>query len=450
MLYTAGTLAGQGASSPLLYRTAERYRTRARALGPAATASNPLPPIHRTPGGERTGAMRRQRRSCPSVQPGACGARSSRRRHVGTTRRGAAAAPQTATTPDERAHRVSSARRRVERAYRSVRVAVRVHAHRVWGLPRPVASTPTATSRAGRPRARSGGRSVASRRGWWTSTIRTWRERRRASSSCDGAGRRVRGTGSSPAISRIPRRLPRRGGAGGCTPATWSARAPTTCCTVVDRRRNIIRRSGENIAAAEWSDAAGARRGRSGRRGGRRLTSCARSSHAWRVAHAGVTADRALAERLTDCGRERLAYFKARAGSFSCRRCRRREPRRCRGASSRAATPAGAPRRHRPARPQEAPVTEPARGPRWAPNPVPVSAWSSRRVPAREARPAKITRRTQKRCRSSRRLHSLPTTPSCSPRSMPTSTTPRTPRCTPTVQRSRLRGFLGIEPSRMR
>ena len=48
-----------------------------------------------------------------------------------------------------------------------------------------------------------------------------------------------------------PRRPKRRGKAAGSTPATWCGGMPDENLYFVDRWKNVIRRSGENIAAAE-------------------------------------------------------------------------------------------------------------------------------------------------------------------------------------------------------
>jgi len=80
----------------------------------------------------------------------------------------------------------------------------------------------------------------------------------------------------------------------------------------VDRKKNIIRRSGENIAAAEVEATLQAHDAVA------QVAVLAVADElreeevmACVVPMAGVTADRALAERLTDWCRERLAYFKA-------------------------------------------------------------------------------------------------------------------------------------------
>ena len=162
-------------------------------------------------------------------------------------------------------------------------------------------------------RARSAGRSAASRRAWSTTTTARCRAAARASCSCAGAGRRARGTASSRAISRTPRRRRRRGAAAGSTPATPCARTPTACSYFVDRKKNIIRRSGENIAAAEVEAVSAGARGGGAGRGARGARRAARGgSHGVRGADAGRGAGRARwPAELMDWCLARLAYFKA-------------------------------------------------------------------------------------------------------------------------------------------
>ena len=71
---------------------------------------------------------------------------------------------------------------------------------------------------------------------------------------CRRPARRDRRPGSRP-DARLPEparsRRPRPSAAAGCTPATWAAATRPATCTSRGRIKDVIRRGGENIAAAE-------------------------------------------------------------------------------------------------------------------------------------------------------------------------------------------------------
>ena len=190
-------------------------------------------------------------------------------------------------------------------------------------------------------------RPAASRRASWTTQDREVpRGHRGRAARALGRARGPAPRASSPAISRTTRPPRRRGGAAGSTPATWCARTADGMLYFVDRKKNIIRRSGENIAAAEVEAVLQAHDAVAqvavlavpDELREEEVMACV-------VPMPGVTPDAALAERSSAGASSGSPTSRRRAGSSSSTHCRPRAPRRSRRPrSSRAAkTPASAP-----------------------------------------------------------------------------------------------------------
>ena len=281
-----------------------------------------------------------------ALQPGTLVAR--RRRHPGDRRalpgRGAAALAQSgagtrgAAPLGEVRHR----RRRRAAAARGLREALRLSADRGVGHDR----DRTPLRRRGRAaadhhaRVRASGRRLRGARGRRRRSRRVPR-RRRASCSCAGAGPRDRATASSPAISRTREATAEAWRGGWFHTGDVVRQAADGMLYFVDRKKNIIRRAGENIAAAEVEAMLQAHEAVA------QVAVLAVPDEireeevmACVVVMAGVTSDRATGRGAVRAGAGRgWPTSRRRAGCCSCRHCRRREPRRCRRLrSSRGAT----------------------------------------------------------------------------------------------------------------
>ncbi len=77
----------------------------------------------------------------------------------------------------------------------------------------------------------------------------------RSASCWSGAMERTRGADFSPATTRTSSRRRRHGPAAGFIPAIWCGVGADGSFFFVDRSKNVIRRSGENIAAVEVESA---------------------------------------------------------------------------------------------------------------------------------------------------------------------------------------------------
>ena len=179
---------------------------------------------------------------------------ATRRDHRPLPRRDAAAAAQPGAGPEERAHAVkfglgAGVEPQLHEAFEKRFGFPLIE---VWGMTETVRA---ASRRCREPRqSRHAGLRASVR---WPRVARGRRRRSRRRAGEPGellvrhAGPRGRATASSSATSRTRRPRPRRWRGGWFHTGDVVRRRRTACCYFVDRKKNIIRRSGENIAAAE-------------------------------------------------------------------------------------------------------------------------------------------------------------------------------------------------------
>ena len=165
----------------------------------------------------------------------------------------AAAAAQPARAREESSHSVRfGIGAGVEpQLHRGVRAALRLPAGRGLGHDGDGALLADCTSRARSARALSGAQSPGVEVRVVDDEERDVPEGQRGRDAVPPFGGDAARAAASRAISRTRRRPRRRGAAAGSIPATSCVRDADGMLHFVDRKKNIIRRSGENIAAAE-------------------------------------------------------------------------------------------------------------------------------------------------------------------------------------------------------